>query len=79
MFTRDNILWSITFFGAALLFLVMSTSLIPHDYADKVKDVAAFLGFLSGYLGGSPLKLSQAGKDKYAAIERLEPPPELRG
>lgn len=79
--TRDNAVWTIAFIGSVLLFVVMSTDLIPHEYADKVKDVAAVCGFVAGLLRGSPLDLSQQGRYEYekARLPPTLPPPARPG
>lgn len=52
-----RVVWSVTFFGSVLMFVASSTThLIPVAWVPTVKDVAALLGFVSGYLSNSPLK-----------------------
>ena len=56
VFTRDHIIWSLTFAGAVLTFVVTSTThLVPDAYVGAVKDAAVVCGFVSGLLGRSPL------------------------
>ena len=56
VFTRDHVIWSLTFAGSVLLFVVTSTThLVPAAYVGAVRDAAAVCGFVSGLLGRSPL------------------------
>lgn len=64
IFSRDNIIWTLTFIGSVLAFAAASTHLLPDAYVDKVKDVASVLGFISGALNLSPLPLSDANNKK---------------
>lgn len=65
IFTRDHAIWLVTFISGVLTFLVASTtSLIPAEYVDKVRDIAAVLGFIGGAFGMSPLKLSDDNPKK---------------
>lgn len=56
---HDNPVWSLAFWGALLFYLATNTSLIPPTHTQQVKDVAAVLGFIGGWLGTSPLPTSQ--------------------
>jgi hypothetical protein len=57
-FTRDNLVWTLTFLASVLAYLTAHTVLIPPAYAETVKDIASVLGFISGKLGWSPLASS---------------------
>ncbi len=55
MFTRDHLLWSITFTASVLAFAASLSDIIPPAYAPRALAIAALLGFISGKLGNSPL------------------------
>ena len=47
VFTRDHVIWSLTFAGSVLLFVVTSTThLVPDAYVGEVKDAAVVCGFV---------------------------------
>jgi hypothetical protein len=55
LFTRNNVVWTITLIGSVLAFVAASTSLVPADYVNRVKDVAMVCGFVAAKLSTSPL------------------------
>lgn len=58
LFTRDNLVWTLTFTASVVFFAAAHTSLIPSQYKETIKDIATLMGFISGKLGWSPLNVS---------------------
>lgn len=66
LFTRDNIVWSLSFIFSIILFAIGHTT-IPQRLGlspETVKDTATLIGFISGKLGWSSLPSSMENKNE---------------
>lgn len=78
-FTRDSMLYTVSFFGSVLTFVVTEFSMLHAAFPSlsttaeaRIKFAAALIGFVTGWLKMSPAPLSQdsplATKDSNVAL-----------
>jgi len=60
IWTCDSKAWPTGMVVAFLVYVAAHTTLVPPDYANLVKDLAALLGLVSAALRASPLPHSDA-------------------